>query len=211
MDLDDVPFDTVTVPKLIDRLNTVLTHNTRRKHAINLRAALGFKLPCPKPMAKEYNLPPFEAVHEALENSTYRMWGFAMIYAGCRLGESCVNQPVSGRTVNVDRQRLPDGSIAVAKTTGPVVVPEWFAEEYASHDFTRSHNTVYVGIRRAGKKAGLTLNPHMLRHLYGTRLVELGASPNVLQRQMRHHDVSVSLKFYVQIRPGQIEDLMDGF
>jgi integrase/recombinase XerD len=38
----------------------------------------------------------------------------------------------------------------------------------------------------------------MLRHAFATNLVAAGATPEVLRRQMRHHDVAVSLRYYVQ-------------
>ncbi|OMQ16543.1 hypothetical protein A7K94_0201790 [Modestobacter sp. VKM Ac-2676] len=130
-----------------------------------------------------------------------------MLLGGLRLGEACTNQPIRKNIITVDRQRLPDGTISTPKTGGPVVIPEWFADEYRSHDFTRAANTVYVGIRRAGKKVGLgnSLTPHVLRHAFATQLVNAGCSPEVLRRQCRHHDVSVSLGFYVHTTQADVE------
>lgn len=200
----DLPVEEVTLMLVNARLQRVLNSGTRRKHAINLRATLGLNLPCPRPIPKVYALPPQDLLRTALENSPYALWGLVMLYAGLRLGEACVNQPLDGLVLNVDRQRRPDGSIASAKTCGPVHIPEWLAERYAKHDFTRGTNTVYVGIRRAGKRHKLTLNPHQLRHAYATHLVRQGASPEILRRQMRHHNVSVSLGYYVQVTDADI-------
>lgn len=206
--LEDVPFDSVNMAMLTSRLQRVLSPNTRRKHAINLRACLGLPVPCPKPQRKTYDLPSLAALRAALEESSYRMWGFAMLFAGLRVAEACTNQPIKGNVISVDRQRLPDGTISTPKTGGPVVVPTWFADEYRVHDFTRACNTVYVGIRRAGRKAGVEITPHVLRHAFATNLVNSGASPETLRRQMRHHDVSVSLGFYVHTTTADIETSM---
>lgn len=207
--LDDLPFDSVTVAMLTTRLQRVLSPNTRRKHAINLRACLGLPLPCPRPTRKNYELPSIDLLRDAIDGSTYRLWGYAMLVAGLRLGEACTNQPIKGNVITVDRQRLPDGTISTPKTAGPVTVPDWFAEEYRTNDFTRAANTVYMGIRRAGIKVGMPdLRPHMLRHAFATALVNAGCSPEVLRRQMRHHDVSVSLGFYVQTTQADIEGAM---
>ncbi|WP_138758099.1 tyrosine-type recombinase/integrase [Modestobacter altitudinis] len=208
LDLADVPFDSVTVAMLNTRLQRVLSPNTRRKHAINLRACLGLPIPCPRAQRTEYDLPPLEQLRGAVEGSSYRLWGYAMLLAGLRLGEVCTNQPIKGNVITVDRQRLPDGTISTPKTGGPVIVPEWYAEEYRNHDFTKAANTVYIGIRRAGKKAGLgnSLTPKVLRHAFATNLVNAGCSPEVLRRQMRHHDVSVSLRFYVQTTQADVEE-----
>ncbi len=206
--LEEVPFDSVSVAMLTSKLQRVLSPNTRRKHAINLRACIGLPLPCPKPVRKNYEVPSLESLKAALEQSAYRMWGFAMLFAGLRLGESCVNQPIRGNVISVDRQRLPDGTIGTPKAAGPVVVPDWFAAAYSEHDFTKAANTVYVGIRRAGRKARVELTPHVLRHAFATHLVNSGATPEVLRRQMRHHDVSVSLGFYVHTSQTDIETTM---
>lgn len=196
--LADVPYETVSLAMLNSRLSRVLTASTRRKHAINLRACLGLPVPCPKAAQKVYALPPLAVLHDAIDQSSYRLWGLAMLYGGLRLGEACASQPISGSVLTVDRQRKADGTLAAAKTCGPVVLPDWLADEYRAHDFERAPNTVYVGIRRAGRRAGLELRPHMLRHAFATNLVAAGATPEVLRRQMRHHDVAVSLRYYVQ-------------
>ncbi len=205
LDLTSVPFHEVTLAMLTSRLQRVLNPNTRRKHAINLRACLGLPVPCPRPARADYTLPPMPLIRAALDDSTYRLWGYAMLLGGLRLGEACTNQPIRGHIITVDRQRLPDGTIGTPKTGGPAAVPSWFADEYKGHDFTRAANTVYVGIRRAGRKLGIELTPHRLRHAFATALVNSGCSPEVLRRQMRHHDVSVSLKFYVHTSQADVD------
>lgn len=194
----DLPVEEATLALLNSRLQRVLTASTRRKHAINLRACLGVAVPCPKPAQKVHDLPPAAVLHDALERSPYAMWGLVMLYGGLRLGEACTRQRLTGNMLLVDRQRRPDGHLASSKTTGLVVLPDWLAARYGQHDFERAANTVYVGIRRAGRRAQLELRPHMLRHAFATNLVAAGATPEVLRRQMRHHDVAVSLRYYVQ-------------
>ncbi|MEV4448503.1 tyrosine-type recombinase/integrase [Streptomyces mirabilis] len=212
LELEDVPAEKATVRYLSGVLNTVLSPGTRRKHAINLRACLGVKVPCPRAAQKVYDLPSIEQIHEAFGKSLYRGYAFSMLYAGLRIGEACVSQPIKGNVITVDRQRLPDGSISTPKTSGLVYVPEWFAEEYRAFEATKSHNTVYVGMKRAAKKIGLDINPHQLRHKFATELVKAGVSPNVLQKQMRHHDVAVSLRYYVQTNESDInEGVMKAF
>jgi integrase len=207
--LMNVDAEDISLALLTERLNRVLTASKRRKHAINLRAALGMPLPCPRPAQKLYDLPPLAELHQALSESPYRRWGWVMLYAGLRLGEACINQPLHGRTRQVDGQRMPDGTVAAAKTCGPVVMPAWLADPYQSTDFERSANTVYVGIRRAGRAAGFRLHPHVLRHAFATNLVRAGASPEVLRRQMRHHDVAVSLRYYVQPTQHDVDKAVD--
>lgn len=91
------------------------------------------------------------------------------------------------------------------------MLPAWLCDEYKVFQPAHCANTVYVGIKRAGRRAGLELNPHQLRHAFATNLVRFGASPEVLRRQMRHHDVVVSLRYYVQTTQADIEAVMAHF
>ncbi|MFJ8857238.1 tyrosine-type recombinase/integrase [Streptomyces sp. NPDC102451] len=200
LEIEDLPIEKATVRELGRRLSTVITQSTRRKHAVNLQACLGIKVPTPAPKQKVYDLPTVQEVREAFADSKYRPHVYGMTFAGMRIGESLVNQPLKGKVINIDRQRTPQNEITPAKTTGPVIVPDWFAEEYATYQLGAiNHATVYRGVKRKAKKElGIELNPHALRHLFATTLVAAGVSPNILKAQMRHHDVAVSLRYYVQ-------------
>jgi site-specific recombinase XerD len=52
---------------------------------------------------------------------------------------------------------------------------------------------------------GKTVNPHMLRHWYATDMIRRGVNPEVVRRQMRHKNVSVTLKIYTQVKSEEIE------
>lgn len=214
--LEDFPYEKLTTRILSQKLSSVLTDSTRRKHQINLRAALGVKVPVAKARQKEYELPTVQELHEAFKDSTYRIHAFTMMYAGARIGEALIKQPIKGNVITFDRQRVHlTYEVTSPKTSGPVVVPAWFAAEYAAtpaKDFEKGHPTVYKGIRRRSlKMLGVEINPHMLRHRFAMSLVEMGASPRVLQAQMRHHHVNVSLSYYVHIRQKDIGSLMERF
>ncbi|MFJ6305059.1 tyrosine-type recombinase/integrase [Streptomyces cellulosae] len=213
LEIEDLPVKEATVRELSKRLNKIITQSTRRKHAVNLQACLGIKVPTPAPKQKVYELPSVQEVREAFADSKYRPHVYAMTFAGMRIGESLVNQPLKGNTIHIDRQRTPQNEITPAKTTGPVIIPEWFAEEYATYELgSINHATVYRGVKRKAKKElGMELNPHAFRHLFATNLVKLGAPPEVLRRQMRHHDVAVSLRYYVQTTEADVSAVMARF
>lgn len=177
LEIEDLPIEKATVRELGKRLNTVITQSTRRKHAVNIQACLGIKVPCAAPKQKVYDLAEVKDVKEAFAESKYRPHVYGMLFAGMRIGESLVNQPLKGSTLTIDRQRTPQNDITPPKTTGPVIIPDWFAEEYATYQLgSINHATVYRGIKRLGKKAlGIDLNPHQLRHMFATNLVKLGA------------------------------------
>ena len=67
---------------------------------------------------------------------------------------------------------------------------------------TAHPDNVRESLRRAGRKVGISLNPHQLRHWYATTMIERGVSLPVVTQQMRHSDVSVTLRTYVQTDAG---------
>jgi integrase/recombinase XerD len=199
LNLVDVPVEWATVAMVNNRLQRVFNPGTRRKHIINIRACLGLKIPVPRGTQKDYTLPDTQQLHDVLENSQYKMYGFSMLYAGLRVAESCIKQMQEGNVIFVDRQRRADCVITTSKTAGPVVVPPWFGQLYEMWTPTLAPNTVYVGMKRLFKRElGTKLTPHGVRHMFANNLVRAGASPEVLRRQMRHHDVTVALRYYVQ-------------
>lgn len=209
--LQYVPYEWVNVKMVNDKLQRVLNPGTRRKHAINIRAALGLNVPCPRPAGNSADVPPIELLRESIDTSGYRMYGLSMLYAGMRLGEACVKQPQKGRALEINRQRRPDGAVTSSKTTGTVLIPQWFADEYEDWKPDLHPSSVYYGLRRAGKRHGFYLTPKMLRKAFATNLVEAGAKPEMLRRQMRHHHVSMSLEYYVQTDTEAFEDVITRF
>lgn len=205
LNLTDVPFEWATVAMVNDRLQRILNPGTRRKHIINVRACLGVKIPIPRGTQKDYYLPEQSVLHHVLENSSYKMYGFSMLYGGLRIAEACIKQRQTGNIIIVDRQRRADCLITTAKTSGPVYVPDWFAEMYEEWSPVLAPNTIFRGIKALFKRElKIQLTPHVLRHAFANNLIRAGATPEVLRRQMRHHDVTVSLRYYVQTTEADI-------
>lgn len=209
LDLCEVPMSEVTPSFLHQRLQTVLNPATRNKHAIALRSMLNVPLKVTSSPQRVYSLEPLQTLHDVLSQSKYRMYGYSMLYAGLRLGEAAIKQRIKGTVLLVDRQRIPNGSITTAKSSGPVIVPHWFASEYDEWEPSITRNNIYLGLQRTGKRAGIHLSPHSLRHKFATELVNRGCPPEVLRRQLRHHNVSVSLKYYVQTTQEDIQSVVD--
>lgn len=55
------------------------------------------------------------------------------------------------------------------------------------------------------RTGGKSINPHMLRHWYATDMIRRGVNPEVVRRQMRHKNVSTTLRIYTQVRNEEIE------
>jgi integrase len=73
-------------------------------------------------------------------------------------------------------------------------------------DETVKPDAVRESIRRAGKRVGVALNPHMLRHWYATTMLERGLPLALVSRQMRHSDIAVTLRTYSQFNEGDIHN-----
>jgi integrase len=105
------------------------------------------------------------------------------------------------------------------KTYGKILIPNWLAEEVKQMKPDQywtigkptklvSHSTYKLsrGAKFKEMTGGKTVNPHMLRHWYATDMIRRGVNPEVVRRQMRHKNVSVTLKIYTQVRSEEIEN-----
>jgi site-specific recombinase XerD len=107
------------------------------------------------------------------------------------------------------------------KTYGKILLPDWLAEEVRNMNpaqlWTLGKSTKLVSHScyklSRGKKfremtGGKTVNPHMLRHWYATDMIRRGVNPEVVRRQMRHKNVSVTLRIYTQVKSEEVEAAM---
>jgi site-specific recombinase XerD len=53
---------------------------------------------------------------------------------------------------------------------------------------------------------GKPVNPHMLRHFYATEMIRRGVNPEIVRRQMRHKNVSTTLRIYTQVNTQELEN-----
>lgn len=149
-----------------------------------------------------------------------------MMYAGLRIGEACAvtKKQVNGDRLLVDRQIIE--LYASSKETGreakrvvrlgptkgteeTVVIPHWLTPLVQTIDTTAVPSHVRQSLLRAGKKVGIALNPHQLRHWYATTLLQRGAPLTLVQQQMRHSDISVTLRAYSEHRDEDIHKIFD--
>lgn len=211
LDLDDsqVSLETVT-----EALWTITNPNTRRNSAIALRAVLGLPIRIPKAVSRRYDLPDEDTLRLALMTSPHEIRGLLMMYGGLRLGEACAitARDVSGTRLNVDKQiqtLRETGRPTVSHTThvktqaAEIVIPQWLAERLVDVTDTPKPDNVRESMRRAGKKVGISLNPHQLRHWYATTALERGVPMMVVSKQLRHSDIATTLRVYTQHDPGK--------
>lgn len=207
-DVEDVSAESVT-----EALWNITNPNTRRNTAIALRAVLGLSVRIGRPVQRRYNLPDEDTLRIALMTSPHEIRGLLMMYGGLRLGEACAitRGDVSGDRLRVDKQiqALRETGKPTIIHTAPVktyeddiVIPSWLATMVAGITTTAKPDGVRESLRRAGSRVGISLNPHQLRHWYATTALERGVPMMVVSKQLRHSDVSTTLKVYTQHNTG---------
>jgi integrase len=143
------------------------------------------------------------------------------MFGGLRVGEACAVTPekLSGDYLDVNQAYSQDGlHLGSPKTYGKILLPHWLAEEVKNMQpeqlWTLGRTTKLVshscyklsrGEKFKNLSGGKTVNPHMLRHWYATDMIRRGVNPEVVRRQMRHKNVSVTLKIYTQVKSEEIE------
>lgn len=147
------------------------------------------------------------------------------MYAGLRIGEACAvtNKSRHSDRLRIDRQVV-DLYASAAQTGGEsqhvrrlapvktdaadVIIPHWLSPIVDTLTTTDSPGAVRTSLYNAGKKVGVALNPHQLRHWYITTALARGVPLSLVSKQARHSDVSVTLRSYSQSRD---EDIHNAF
>jgi len=144
------------------------------------------------------------------------------MFAGLRVGEACAITPknLEGNWLEINQAYSQDGlNLGSPKTYGKIMVPSWLAQEIQEmkrEDYwklgwptSRVTNSCIKLSRNSVWKSmsdGKRVNPHMLRHWYATDMIRRGVSPEVVRRQMRHKNVSVTLQIYTQVRSEEVRE-----
>lgn len=206
----------------LDRLYNVDNPNTRRALVIALRSVYGWSLKIPKAVPRRYDLPDEDTLRLALMTTPHEVRGLLMMYGGLRVGEACAVTPkdVDGDRLTIDKQiqqlhRTGEPTTLrrspVKATVATVVIPWWLApmiNSLPSDGPLCKPDAVRESLRRAGIKVGIQLNPHLLRHWFATTMIQRGVALPIVQQQMRHSDIAVTLRTYVQTDTGRtVHDL----
>ncbi len=208
---------TVTPEDLLEALWAIDNPNTRRSTVVAIRSVLGYSIKIPKSIPRRYDLPSEDVLRLALMTSPHEARGLLMMYAGLRLGEACA---VTASDLRGDHLRVARQIQLISETgkptkvvVGPVktgeadiYVPELLRQVIPALQDMAKPDVVRESLRRAGRKVGIKLNPHMLRHWYATTLLAAGAPAALVSRQLRHSDITVTLRTYQQYDAGTTID-----
>jgi integrase len=222
----DLEVEQVNSALIRDVVEQLTTQSTRKRLYITARSIfrdLGKcqDLPNLEAEGKIYDIPPQEQLEWLIDRSKYRLQLLLCMFGGLRVGEACAVTPekLSGDYLDVNQAYSQDGlHLGSPKTYGKILLPHWLAEEVRNMRpdqlWSLGRTTKLVShscykLSRGEKfkilSGGKTVNPHMLRHWYATDMIRRGVNPEVVRRQMRHKNVSVTLKIYTQVRSEEIE------
>jgi integrase len=204
--LIDREVDSVTREECLEALWKLNSVNTRRATAICLRSIVpscaGMKIP--KGVARRYRLMDETTLRLVLSLTPHQTVCELMAFAGLRSGEASA---ITYRDLRgddrlvVDKQVCEDqgNRIGPVKTTeAEIVIPHWLAAKVATVTETSRPASVRESLRRAGKKVGLEVNPHQLRHWYASTLLERGVPLITISRALRHSDIKTTVA-YLQV------------
>ncbi|CAB4978006.1 unannotated protein [freshwater metagenome] len=222
----DLEVEQINSALIRDVVEQLTTQSTRKRLYITARSIfrdLGIcqDLPNLEAEGKIYDIPPQEQLEWLIDRSKYRLQLLLCMFGGLRVGEACAVTPekLSGDYLDVNQAYSQDGlHLGSPKTYGKILLPHWLAEEVKNMQPEQlwslgrttklvSHSCYKLsrGEKFKSLSGGKTVNPHMLRHWYATDMIRRGVNPEVVRRQMRHKNVSVTLKIYTQVRSEEIE------
>lgn len=86
-------------------------------------------------------------------------------------------------------------------------IKKWLASrKYSSSKiFNIEYHTVWKLVKKIGKRAGINLHPHMLRHSRARHMLSLGTPPHIVQQHLGHRNISTTLNVYGRFTAGQIK------
>jgi integrase len=222
----DLEVEQINSALIRDVVEKLTTQSTRKRLFITARSIfkdLGIcqDLPNLEAEGKIYDIPTQAELEWLINKSKYRLQLLLCMFGGLRVGEACAVTPekVTGDYLDVNQAYSQDGlHLGSPKTYGKILLPHWLAEEVRNMKPEQiwelgkttklvSHSCYKLsrGAKFQKMTGGKTVNPHMLRHWYATDMIRRGVNPEVVRRQMRHKNVSVTLKIYTQVRSEEIE------
>jgi len=226
MGIWDLDINQINSALIRDKVDSEKNHNSRRRLYITARSIfkdLGVCQDLPKleSTSRIYDMPSQEQLDYVVNQSKYRLQLFLCMYGGLRVGEACAVTPskLEGNYLDVNEAYSQDGlHLGSPKTYGKVLLPQWLADEVRKMTpdqywrigmTTKMVSGSIYKLSRNKKWRALTggkgVNPHMLRHWYATDMIQRGVNPEVVRRQMRHKNVSTTLRIYTQVRSEEIE------
>lgn len=161
----------------------------------------------------------FKKFLTGISNQTERTFFTVLFYSGLRIGEIRaltwddwnykkmsleVNKQLSSKIFNGDQLFIPKTKSSNRVVFIPKEVNESLklfyltADKRSSYIFSISETEIHRWNKRIAEEAGVErIKIHGFRHSYATLMVKNGMNANILQKQLGHSDIKVTLKYYV--------------
>lgn len=86
--------------------------------------------------------------------------------------------------------------------------PRWIFPSPRGAGKPISERHMHTLVAEVGELAGVHLHPHLCRHTFATRLLEMGADLRTIQEALGHSDPKTTSR-YLKVRPARLKDAMD--
>jgi integrase len=206
----DAPLDSVTEQQVNDALWKLTNPNTRRSAAAAVRSVLGFPVKIGRAVPRRYTLPSEQDIRLAAMTSPHETRILLMAFCALRVSEAAAvtRADLSGDRLRIDKQHQTlreTGQPTVTRITttktaaSDVPVPYWLIPQVEALTEMVKADNLRESLRRAGRRVGVPMNPHMLRHWAATTLLERGATLITVSRVLRHSDIKTTAATYIQV------------
>lgn len=168
---------------------------------------------------KYYTLDDFNQFLTGTTNQLEKTFFTVLFYSGLRMGEIRaltwadwdskkmsleVNKQLSAKTFAGNQLFIPKThnsirTVFIPKTANDSLKNyEILADKRSDYIFKVSESEIHRWNRRISEAAKIErIKIHGFRHSYATMMVKNGINPNILQKQLGHSDIKVTLKYYV--------------
>lgn len=168
---------------------------------------------------KYYTLEDFNQFLTGVTNQLEKTFFTVLFYSGLRMGEIRaltwadwnknkmsleVNKQLTAKTFAGKQLFFPKTqssirTVFIPKTANDCLKQyELIADKRSGYIFKVSESEIHRWNRRIAENANIErIKIHEFRHSYATLMVKNGINPNILQKQLGHSDIKVTLKYYV--------------
>ncbi len=162
--------------------------------------------------------------HDAAEATKYAVLYQLLLSTGLRIGEALALQKsdvdfekrtikITKNVVFVDGQRIVQETPKTEAGNRIVPISASLCERLRAIEtetlFPYTYNSVRIATNRIGKKYGIPVSLHILRHTFATRMEEAGIPPKIKQYLLGHSSIGMTQNVYTDAQQSYVESVSD--